>query len=115
MPNQTPSSAHTDRTPTVGEDVSHRVGEVESDVRSQISDTARTVKDAIDETRRTASRSIKNAASAVRDTANDLHLGRGDFNRVAREFTKVVKNNPGPALLLAAALGFVVGRAMTHD
>jgi hypothetical protein len=26
-----------------------------------------------------------------------------------------VKNNPGPALLVAAAFGFVLGRALTRD
>ena len=89
--------------------------QIESDVRSQVSETARTVKDAIDETRRTATRSIKSAASAVRDTANELRLGRNDLNRIAKDLTTVIKNNPGPSLLLAAAFGFVVGRAMTHD
>jgi ElaB/YqjD/DUF883 family membrane-anchored ribosome-binding protein len=115
MPNETTSSARNERTTAVRDDVSRRAGEIQSDVRSQISDTAQTVKDAIDETRRTASRSIKSAASAVRDTANELHLGRDDFNRIARDFTTVIKNNPGPALLVAAAVGFVVGRSMTHD
>jgi ElaB/YqjD/DUF883 family membrane-anchored ribosome-binding protein len=115
MPNQTTSSHRTDLTTAIGDDVSRRAGEIESDVRSQISDTARTVKDAIDETRRTASKSIKTAASAVRDTANELHLGRDDFNRIARDFTTVIRNNPGPALLVATAVGFVLGRSMTHD
>ena len=27
----------------------------------------------------------------------------------------VVKNNPGPALLVAAAFGFLLGRAMARD
>jgi hypothetical protein len=27
----------------------------------------------------------------------------------------VVRNNPGPALLIAAALGFVVGRGFVRD
>jgi ElaB/YqjD/DUF883 family membrane-anchored ribosome-binding protein len=115
MPNQTTSAARTDRTTAVGDDVSRRAAEIESDVRSQISDSARTVKDAIDETRRTASSSIKKAASAVRATANELHLGRDDFNRIARDVTTVIKNNPGPSLLVAAAIGFIVGRSMTHD
>lgn len=115
MSEHTSSPPRMDRPTTVGNDVSRRAEAIESDVRSQISDTARAVKDTIDETRRTASRGIKNAASAVRDKANEYHLGRNDLNRMARDLTTIVRENPGPSLLVAAALGFIVGRAMTHD
>jgi ElaB/YqjD/DUF883 family membrane-anchored ribosome-binding protein len=34
---------------------------------------------------------------------------------MASDVEAVVKNNPGPALLVATAFGFLLGRAMSRD
>lgn len=38
-----------------------------------------------------------------------------DLNSMVSDLMKVVRNNPGPALLSAAALGFLVGKALARD
>lgn len=55
---------------------------------------------------RTTADAVGTAASYVRD--NDLKSMLSDVQRV-------VKNNPGPALLTAAALGFLIARMFSRN
>ena len=94
------------------------------------------LKDAADEGRQTAAERLASAASAVRDRADELpggpkvqqfahaaaerlsttadYVRSHDGKRMLADVQRVVKSNPGPALAVAAALGFVIGRTLTR-
>ena len=53
------------------------------------------------------------AADALDSTAN--YLRENDVKSMLSDVQKIVKNNPGSALLIAAALGFLVARSLSRD
>lgn len=53
------------------------------------------------------------AADALDSTAN--YLRENDVKSMLTDVQKIVKNNPGAALLIAAALGFLVARSLSRD
>jgi ElaB/YqjD/DUF883 family membrane-anchored ribosome-binding protein len=53
------------------------------------------------------------AANALASTAE--YVRENDLKSMMADVQKVVKNNPGPALLTAAALGFLVARTFSRD
>ena len=91
----------------------------------------------IDENRSGAADSLSSAASAVRDKADSLPGGatvrgaaRGaakvlsssadyvrdtDVKSMLADAKSLIKNNPGPALLTAAVLGFLVARKFSRN
>jgi ElaB/YqjD/DUF883 family membrane-anchored ribosome-binding protein len=101
------------------EGIAERAGSRASDLKESMSDMART------------------AASAVRDRADQLpggpkvqefahaaaerlsttadYVRSHDAKHMLSDVKRVVKNNPGPSLVIAAAFGFVLGRALTRD
>jgi ElaB/YqjD/DUF883 family membrane-anchored ribosome-binding protein len=135
MPNKSgsPGDVATDTFESVRDDFSTRAGEV----KSKVSDMARTAADSIDQTRSAAARGLDTAASAIHDQANRLpggdrvsglahsaadglsstadYVRSNDLNRVRGDVEALVKDNPGPALLAAAAVGFLIGRAIARD
>ncbi|HXW85176.1 MAG TPA: hypothetical protein VEJ86_12265 [Candidatus Binataceae bacterium] len=53
------------------------------------------------------------AAEALESSAD--YIRENDLRHMMADLMEVVKNNPGPALLGAAAVGFLVGRAFSRD
>jgi ElaB/YqjD/DUF883 family membrane-anchored ribosome-binding protein len=54
------------------------------------------------------------AAGKLKTTAR--YVRKRDVNGMLKDLGNSVKNNPGPALAVAAAVGFLVGRGFTsHD
>ena len=53
------------------------------------------------------------AAERLSTTAD--YMRSHDAKRMLADVERVVKNNPGPSLVIAAAFGFVIGRALTRD
>jgi ElaB/YqjD/DUF883 family membrane-anchored ribosome-binding protein len=106
-------------------------------VRGQVSGLARAAVDRIDANRSTTADRLETAASTLRDKAASLPGGEKvtevahatadrlnatadyvrarDINTMSRDVVTLVKNNPGPSLMVAAALGFLLGRATTRD
>ena len=100
------------------ESVADRASSRASDIKESVSDMART------------------AAAAVRDRADQLPGGQKvqqfaqaaaerlgttadyvrnqDPKRMLADVQRVVRNNPGSSLVVAAALGFVIGRSLTR-
>ena len=100
-------------------------------------DQSRTATQTVDDGRQIAAERLGTAASAVRDRADQLPGGPGvqrfaqaaaerlsttaeymrshDAKRMLADVERVVKNNPGPSLVIAAAFGFVLGRALTRE
>ena len=53
------------------------------------------------------------AADAVSSGAE--YLRANDVQTMMGDFMEVIRRNPGPSLLGAAALGFILGRALSRD
>jgi len=108
-----------------------------SDAKTKLSDFARTTADTVDNNRASAANGLDSAASTLHAKADGLPGGEGvtslahaaadrlsttadyvrehDVNRMKTDVEALVTRNPGPSLLVAAAFGFLIGRAMTHD
>ena len=119
-----------DKVEAVREGVADRAREASA----AISDAARRAGQTIDESRSAWADTLDSTASTIRDGADDLSGGsrardfaRGtanhlsgvadyvrshDTSRIVGDVKRVVKNNPGPALVVAAAFGFLLGRAL---
>ena len=95
------------------------------------------IADRIDENRGTAASGLETAASTLREKADTLPGGEKvanaahatanavgvaadyvrdtDLKAMMADVQQLVKNNPGPALLTAAALGFLLARTFSRD
>jgi ElaB/YqjD/DUF883 family membrane-anchored ribosome-binding protein len=122
-----------DKTSSFGKELADRA----SETRDSISDMARTATKKVDEGRSMAAERLEGVASAVQERVGELPGGQRvkelasaaadglsttadyvrthDAKRMMADMETVVKNNPGPALLVAAVFGFVLGRALTRD
>jgi ElaB/YqjD/DUF883 family membrane-anchored ribosome-binding protein len=119
------------------EAVTERAGSRAQEIKDSMSDMARTATQTVDDGRQTAAERLWSAASAVRDRADQLpggpkvqqfahaaaerlstsadYMRSHDAKSMLADVSRVVKNNPGSSLVLAAAFGFVIGRALTRD
>ena len=108
-----------------------------SEATNSMSDVAQTATKKVDEGRSMAADRLESAASAVQERVGELPGGQRvkefasaaadrlsttadyvrthDAKRMMADVETVVKNNPGPALLVAAVFGFALGRALTRD
>jgi ElaB/YqjD/DUF883 family membrane-anchored ribosome-binding protein len=109
-----------------------------STVSDKVAETATQVKDTVDANRNVAAQGLEQAASTIRDKAGSLpggdtvtdlaqtaadkltatagYVRETDVNTMMADVETLVKNNPGPALMAAAVVGFLVGRAFSgHD
>ena len=104
---------------------------------ASMSDAARDAAARIDDSRSTAADGLDAAASALHERAADLpggetvrnvaratadRLGSSaeyvrshDAKRMVADVESFVKSNPGPALAVAAAFGFLLGRMLSRD
>ena len=135
MPNKTTqdSNATTADVRTAARDITERA----RNAASSVADAAGDVAAALDEKRSTAADGLDTAASALYDRADDLPGGETvrnvaratadrfstgadyvrshDAKRMMADGESFVKSNPGPALAIAAAFGFLLGRALSRD
>lgn len=61
---------------------------------------------------------LSNRASEAKQKVSDMARNAADaidVRRMMSDVESVVSKNPGPSLLIAAAFGFLVGRALTRD
>lgn len=122
----------TDTAAPFGQELADRA----SEAKNSMSDMARTATRKVDESRSMAADRLEGAASTVSERAADLPGGQRvkelasaaadrlsttadyvrnhDAKRMMADVETAVKNNPGPALLVAVAFGFVLGRALTR-
>ena len=106
-----------------------------SQVKSSASDLGQAAGEEIDGRRRAAAAGIKSAAKSLHEKADDLpggervadiahgaadklnstanYVRRRNFTGMARDVRKVVKDNPVPALVGAAALGFLLAKVFS--
>jgi len=105
--------------------------------KDAMSNVTRSAADRLDDTRATTADGLDSAASALHKGADRLpggetvtelahsaaerlkttadYVRQNDLNRMKADVETLVKNNPGPSLLVAAAFGFLVGRAVVRD
>ena len=135
MPNKTthgsnPTAANVT---TAARDITERARNAAASATDAAGDAAA----ALDERRSTAADGLDTAASALYDSSDDLpggetvrnvaratadRLSTGadyvrshDAKRMMADVESFVKSNPGPALAVAAAFGFLLGRALSRD
>jgi hypothetical protein len=128
-----PKNAVPDITATTGDKLSDGA----SQVRSKASDLGRLAVDKIDQNRDSAAGGLESAAHKIHDKPDSLpggqkvisvahtaantlsstadYIREHDVNSMMADLSRLVKNNPGPALLAAAALGFLVARSFSDD
>ena len=135
MPDKTTSFGDPleDRPSTLGGELS----DAATQVKDKVSDLGRRAADTIDENRDAAASGLDKAASALHENAESLpggekvsslahataetlsstadYVREHDVNRMMADVETLVKNNPGPSLLAAAAIGFLVGRAFSSN
>jgi ElaB/YqjD/DUF883 family membrane-anchored ribosome-binding protein len=115
----------------------NKLSEAVTQVKDKMSDVGRSAVDKIDENRGAAATGLDKAASAIHHQAENLpggekvsglahaaadklsstagYVREHDVNRMMADVETLVKNSPGPALLAAAAIGFLVGRAFSSN
>jgi hypothetical protein len=103
-----------------------------SQVKSSASDLGQAAAEEVDSRRRAAAAGIKSAAKSLHEKADDLpggervagvahgaadklnstanYIRRRNFTGMARDVRKVVKDNPVPALVGAAAFGYLLAK-----
>jgi ElaB/YqjD/DUF883 family membrane-anchored ribosome-binding protein len=117
--------------------VGHQVADATRDVRASVSDMARAAGARVESGRIATADRLDNAASTIRDRADRVpgaprvqefahaaanrlgstadYLRHSDTTRMKSDVEAIVKDNPGPAMLVAAMFGFLLGRALTRD
>lgn len=105
--------------------------------KAKASEMGQRVADKIDENRGAAASGLESAAGALREKADTLpggakianaahatadaavvaadYVRENDVKAMMTDVQKLVKNNPGVALLTAAALGFLIARTFSRD
>ena len=108
-----------------------------SDLKSTVSDLGKKAADGIDGSRTAAAERIASAAMSVEGRAENLpggprvaslahstadkltatadYIREHDVNAMFQDVQAIVKKNPVPALLGAAALGFLLAKAFSRD
>jgi ElaB/YqjD/DUF883 family membrane-anchored ribosome-binding protein len=127
----------TDRISNAASDVTDKISNAASTAQSKVSELGRTAADKVDENRDAAASGLKSVASTLHEKADSLPGGEKvtglahsaadtlsstadyvrdhDVNSMMADLERLVKNNPGPSLLAAAAIGFLVGRTLSSD
>jgi ElaB/YqjD/DUF883 family membrane-anchored ribosome-binding protein len=117
--------------------IGRQVVDATREARASAADMARSAGAAAESGRVAAADRLAGAASTVRQHADDIpggprvhefahaaanrlsstadYLRTSDATRMRSDVETMVKNNPGPALLVAAMFGFLLGRALTRD
>jgi ElaB/YqjD/DUF883 family membrane-anchored ribosome-binding protein len=117
--------------------VSEKASDTINQAKDKVSDLGRAAADRIDDNRDAAASGLDRAASALHEKAESLpggekvtnfahtaadklnstadYVREHDVRRMIGDVETIVKDNPGPSLLIAAALGFLVARAFSRN
>ena len=125
--------ATSDFAPANPQNLHDKLSAAAAEAKSRAAELGRKVTDTADQARSSAAAGISNAADAIDDGAGEgatrarraahrtakVLSSSADYIRdhsardIVKDATDVLKNNPGAALLGAAAIGYLVGRAVT--
>ena len=139
MPTKAGSSTgdFTDTMSDTAQDVKDKVADMAAITKQKLSDAGRQASDTIDEKRGPAADALETAASTIHEKAETLpgggtvknvahsaaeklestagYIREHDIKTMLSDVEDMVKRNPGPSLLIAAAIGFLIGRAFRED
>lgn len=127
----------TDKLNDTAQNVKDKVTDAAATAKQKASDAGRQASDKIDEKRGPAADALASAASTIHEKAEDLpggetvknvahsaaeklestagYIREHDVKAMLSDVEQMVKRSPGPALLIAAAIGFLIGRAFRED
>jgi len=109
-------------------EVGDKVSETASQIKDRVSEFGRTAVDKIDQGRTAAASGLDSTASALHQSGDKMtglahstadkltssaeYLRNHDFQGMMSDVEHMVKKNPGPSLMIAGVLGFLVGRSL---
>ena len=127
----------TERLSDTAQSVKEKVSDAAGTAKQKVSDAGRQAADKIDERRGPAADALQSTASTIHEKAEDLpggetvrsvahsaaeklestagYIREHDVKAMVSDVEDIVKRNPGPSLLIAAAIGFLIGRAFRED
>jgi len=130
-------SALQDRLEDGASTLGDKISDTAAQVKQKASDLGQMAADKIDNNRDKAASGLDKVATALYDQAEGLpgggkvtslahatadklsstadYVREHNVNRMLADVETMVKNNPGPALLVAAAVGFLVARAFSSS
>jgi len=119
------------------ETVAEKISNTASQARDKMTELGHAVTDKIDDNRGAAAGGLESAASTLHEKAESLpggekvanlahtaadkltstadYVRKHDVNSMMADMERLVKNNPGPSLLAAAAIGFLLGRSFARN
>ena len=122
---------------TTAPGISEKFTDASSQLKNKASELGRSAAAKLDSSRGAAAGGLDSAADKLHGNADSLpggqkvsgaahkvanglsstatYIREHDVNSMVGDFYEVVKKNPGPALLGAAALGFLVARSFSKD
>lgn len=117
--------------------VSGRVSDAVEQTKSKIAEFGTAAADKLDQNRVAAASSLEGAADSLHQRADQLpggekvtnfahsaadklnataeYVRENDLSSMMNDVEDLVKKNPGPSLLVAAGLGFLIARAFSSD
>lgn len=120
----------------LGSNLGDRANEIGSSAGQKANEVARAAADEVSSQRGNAASGLESAASTLHSKADRLPGGEkvskfahsaadklsstadyvrdADMARIRGDVERVVRNNPGPSLLAAAVVGFLVARTLSH-
>ena len=132
-----PNTPESTRPPDPTAGIEEKVLQSTAEAQARASELGRRASQKTEQVRNAAAGRLDSAASAMHERADNLpggarvagaahgaadalhsgadYLREHDMRQMADDLREVVRNNPGAALLGAAALGFLVGRAVSRD
>lgn len=124
--------------PQTESNVSDRGFDAVEQAKRKLNEFGATAADKVEQSRGTAAAGLEGAAETLHQKADQLHQGgekvsdlahtaadklsatadyvrQNNFKDMMEDVQAVVKKNPGPALAVAAGLGFLAARAFSRD
>ena len=108
-----------------------KVTDATKDARQKAAELGRTAVDKIDQGRESAAGALQSTASTLRGSGSKLtgaaeraantlestadYMRDHDVRRMASDLESVIRRNPGPSLMTALAVGFLLGAAMRRE
>jgi len=133
----TSTGSTTDTLNDTAQSVKDKVSDAAATAKQKVSDAGRQAVDTVDERRAPAADALESAASSIHERAENLpggetvrnvahsaadklestagYIREHDVRAMLTDVEDVVKRNPGPSLLIAVAIGFLIGRAFRED
>ena len=131
------STSAADKLSETAQNVKDKVASAASAAKDKVSDAGRQATEQIDAKRGPAADTLQSAASTLHEKADSLpggetvksvahsaadklestagYIREHDVQAMLSDVEDMVRRNPGPSLLIAAAIGFLIGRAFRED